>query len=199
MMIVLGLTGGLATGKTTVSNIFSELGYPVVSADEISHNLLLDPIIKQKLVKIFGDDILDRQNNINRTKLGQIVFNDIKYLKKLEHIMNPIIKKKIIEIIEYYKKKSDGLVVIEIPLLFEKGYQDLVDNTMVVTTTSNQQLSRLIKRDKLSESDSKKRIALQMDLKIKSKLAETIIDNSCDVKYVKQQIMEWLKSNKIQK
>ena len=190
-MKFIGLTGSIATGKSTVARMFEEFGCYVIDADKLVHE-----IYKQgeegyaKVVKAFGNEILDKNKNIDRKKLAQIVLKDKEKLKKLESIVHPIVEKKRNEILnKIAKSKKDAIVIYDVPLLFEKGMQDMFDCVIVVWTDKKTQIKRLIKRNNLSKEEAEKRINLQMSIDKKRELADIVIDNSKSLDYTKKQVL----------
>ncbi|SFB83742.1 dephospho-CoA kinase [Alkalibacterium subtropicum] len=193
---VLGLTGGIASGKSTVSRYFKESGFPVIDADVIARKVMEpgEPAYL-KVIEHFGQEILNKDRSINRKKLGNIVFNDSEKLRQL----NALVQKEIFT--EIMKKKRElsqnehKLIVLDIPLLYEAGYDKAVDEVMVVYVDYSTQLSRLKKRDQLAEGAAVKRIEAQEPLKSKKDKADVVIDNSGSREQTKRQIDDWLTEN----
>lgn len=177
------LTGGIATGKTTVANLFKEFGARVVDADKIVHRIMdEDPAIKQKIVEYFGQDILD-QGKINRRKVGSIVFKDKDKLRFLEELLHPRVLEEMAQ--EVLEAKED-IVVLEIPLLFEKKLN--LKPVVLVYCPREIQIDRLRRRDGLSDDEIENRLSAQIDIEEKRKLADYIIDNSKDIDHTKEQV-----------
>ena len=199
MKKVIGVTGGIATGKTTVSNIIRELGYLVIDSDKISHQILQDKRSKdgyKKIVSEFGTDILESDGSISRKKLGDKVFNDNVSRKKLEDILHPLIKKRIIELID---KSNDELIFVEVPLLFETDFYKLVDKTLLVYVDLDNQIWRLMKRNNIDFPTALKRIYMQMPIQEKLDLADYVIDNchgEGDLKWQVTQLLNMIKGGK---
>lgn len=190
MTRVIGLTGGIACGKTTVSNILEGLGAIVIDADKIAGNVVergkpaLDEIKKQ-----FGEAVLLENGELDRKKLGNIVFNDAKLLKELNEITHPYIIREIINEINWCKKTyNDRVIILDAALLIEQNLMYLVEEIWLVVTPEEIQLDRLIERDGVDAGEAKKRIDAQMPLKYKEKYAHKIIDNSRDLAYLRAQI-----------
>lgn len=193
MAHVLGLTGGIASGKSTVSRYFKEIGFPVIDADIIAREVMEpDELAYKKVINFFGKDILHTDKSINRQKLGEIVFSDRDKLNRL----NTLVREEIFNAIMTKKDKLDGqghrLIVLDIPLLYEAGYDIYVDEVMVVYTDYKTQLERLIKRDGLTEIAAIKRIEAQESLESKKEKADVLIDNTGTIEETKQQIANWL-------
>ncbi|MDI6601132.1 MAG: dephospho-CoA kinase [Thermoanaerobacteraceae bacterium] len=189
-MKVIGLTGGIASGKSTVSNILKGLGAYIIDADEISREIIKKGSEAWKeIVDYFGSDILLPNGEIDRKKLGNIVFADKEKLDKLNAITHPRIIKRITEIIEKEKKKGkEKAVVLDAAILVEMGLQSMVDEIWVVSVDKDMQIKRLIERDKLSYENAINRIRVQMPLSEKVKYADYVIDNSKDIGYIRNQV-----------
>ncbi|MFQ5953153.1 MAG: dephospho-CoA kinase [Candidatus Omnitrophota bacterium] len=171
---VIGVTGGLATGKTTVVDMFVAKGAVKIDADVVSHRLLLeDEDIKRKVTKVFGDDIVVN-GEIDRRKLAEKVFFDKEGLEYLDRILHPAI---IGRIKEEIKRNKDKVVVLDAPLLVETDLQDIVDIVVVVFCDHETQIKRAADRG-ISEHEAKSIIAMQMPMTEKVKFADFTIDNS---------------------
>lgn len=197
MTKILGLTGGIAMGKSTISNFLRDKGIPIVDADETAHAVLEFKAVKVQLVKAFGPPILNEQKQVNRKQLGKIVFVESKKLGELNQIVQPVIRQEIIRQLKSFTTES--VVVLDAPVLFEQGYETLVDCIMVVSTTPAEQLRRLMERDHLTREDAQKRIDAQMPIEIKQKKADVTIDSSGSIEATQKQVIEWLvKQNLLQ-
>ena len=175
--MIIGLTGGIATGKSQSSKIFKELGCYIIDADKLSRTLTTkDSKCLKEIVETFGTDILNYNGTLNRKKLGQIVFNDKQAKMDLERIIHPHIIKKTNEIIA--KKYNKTNIIVDAPLLFEVGLDRVCDKVIVIYARYHIQITRFMKRDNLSKEEAIKRIALQMPIEDKMKLADITIDNS---------------------
>lgn len=194
-MIKIGLTGGIASGKSSVARIIANHGIPVINADEISHSLLeKGSDTYNKVLQKFGDVILDKDGAINRKELGRLVFSDNSALKKLEQILHPVIIQEIIEQLYSMEKAGYQLVIVEVPLLFEAGMENLFDYIWVVSTTPDKQLLRMIKRDKLSDNEAKQRLNNQLPLTEKEQKAHAVIYNNKDLDALEARVLELLKT-----
>ena len=175
--MIIGLTGGIATGKSQSSKIFKELGCYIIDADKLSRTLTTkDSKCLKEIVETFGTDILNYNGTLNRKKLGQIVFNDKQAKMDLERIIHPHIIKKTNEIIA--KKYNKTNIIVDAPLLFEVGLDRVCDKVIVIYARYHIQIARFMKRDNLSKEEAIKRIALQMPIEDKMRLADITIDNS---------------------
>ncbi len=177
-MIVIGLTGSIGSGKSTVSNILKKKNMNIIDADEISRKIFDDKKNLDTLVKCFGGEILNSDNELDRKKLGSIVFSDEDNLKKLNSITHPIIISKIKASINKFKKQRQKFIILDAPLLIEANLLNLVDMVLLVMCNENIQIKRIIKRDNISKEDTILRIRSQMSVEDKKKYADYIIDNS---------------------
>jgi len=175
-MLLIGLTGSLGTGKSTVAAMFAKRGAKVIDADAIIRDLLTQnkKIIK-KVAKSFSGAILEN-NTINRSELAKIVFKHPRELKKLTDILYPEALKVVKSLISQYK--YGPLVILDVPLLFESGWNKITDTNIVVKAKKYQQMQRAQKRLKITQGDFKRRLQNQMPLKQKCDMADIIIDNS---------------------
>ena len=195
MAKILGLTGGIASGKTTVSNYFKKLKVDVVDADEIAHEIMRagQPVVGE-IAAYFGEEILLENGEINRERLGKIVFESDEKREKLNQIVQKKIRKKIKE--ERDKLLDKELIVLDIPLLYEQSYEDLVDQVMVVSVKETVQKKRLMDRNsQLTEEDAMNRIASQMSLEEKVRKADIVIDNNGSIENTMEQVRDWLKES----
>ena len=176
--MIIGITGSIACGKSTVSNYLKSKGYIVIDADKIGHEALDDDYIKEKLILAFGNEILE-DNKINRQKLGELVFGSSSNLNVLNSIVHPEIRKKILEKID--KNNDKELIFIDVALLFEAKFDDLVDKIIVVYVDENTQLTRLMKRNSISKKEALSRIVSQMSPIEKAKLGDYTVNNNLDV------------------
>jgi len=176
--MIIGITGSIACGKSTVSNYLKSKGYIVIDADKIGHEALDDDYVKEKLILAFGNEILE-DNKINRQKLGELVFGNSSNLNVLNSIIHPEIRKKILEKID--KNNDKELIFIDVALLFEAKFDDLVDKIIVVYVDKNTQLTRLMKRNSISEKEALSRIVSQMSPIEKAKLGDYTVNNNLDV------------------
>lgn len=190
-MFVIGLTGSFASGKTSVAKMFKDLGAKVLDADKIVHTLLADDKPCRRLIaRQFGSEII-KKGGVDRKQLAGIVFKNQKHLKKLEAILHPRVRTYIKdEIGRLRKRNARAVIVLEVPLLFEAGFDRLCDTTVVVTARKALQIKRAQARTGLSAKEINQRIKSQMALKEKALLADYIIDNSKNTKKTKRQVMQ---------
>jgi len=175
-MFSVGLTGGIASGKTTLSNLFAGLGVPVIDTDLISRELLEPGEIGYKQVcDHFGDNITNANNEIDRARLRQIVFSDADEKTWLETMLHPLIYQRSHDAILEHATANYVLVVI--PLLFETNFQSLVDRILVVNCPAELQLERLVKRDHIDETLALKMLGQQLSNSARLARAHDIVDN----------------------
>lgn len=187
-MKVIGLTGGIATGKSTVSAYLKKKGFPIVDADIAARKAVEKGSdgLKQ-IVATFGEAILTVDQSLDRAKLGAIIFSDSEKREQLNQIVHPIVR----DIME--KEKNEALethqyVIMDIPLLFENQLQQTVDEVWLVYTNKNIQLERLMHRNQLTQSEALKRIESQMPIDEKRNLADVVIENNLDLEHLYDQI-----------
>ena len=183
----IGLTGGIATGKTTVADIFSSLGIEIIDTDEIAKEAVKpgEPALKL-IIDSFGEDIIEKKSKkLDRRKLRKIIFENNEYKKKLESILHPIIRKKTLDLLLETKSKY---VIIVVPLLIETGFIEIVDYVIVVDCPRKTQLQRLLERDKISKKDGENIIKNQINREDRLKKADTVIDTSKDIKSIINQV-----------
>lgn len=192
--IILGLTGGIATGKSTVLTEYKKLGARIIDADLIAHRIIRKGTkVYKTIINKFGKYILKQNREIDRKKLAGIIFSNSKKRKLLEKITHPEIIKEIKNQIKCYLTSSHHLIVLDAPLLFEKKLTNLVDKTLLVWVPKKIQIKRLVNRDEITRKEAIKRISAQMPLNKKKRLSDYIIDNSKPLKNVRCCVREILK------
>lgn len=193
-MFLIGITGGIASGKSTVSKLLTNYGCTVVDADEISKSIML-PGCKayNECITIFGKDILGNGGFIEREKLAEIIFNNKEKRKQLNKITHPEIRKSLI--IQIFKAFFYGqrFVICDIPLLIESNLCWFFKEIVVVYTSQDIQLIRLMNRNKLSEIEAKARIESQLKLEDKLKFATFVIDNNSSFLHTEKQVAKLYK------
>jgi len=175
MILIIGITGSIACGKSLVSNYLQEKGYTIIDADKIGHMALENDEVKKQLVNKFGKSIL-KDNEVNRVTLGKLVFQNNENLKELNNIIHPQIRKNISEQIQVHK--NEKLVFVDVPLLFEAKFDDLVEKIIVISLDEKIQLERLMNRNSLSKEEALQRIKSQIPVREKEKLGDYVVDNS---------------------
>lgn len=176
--MIIGLTGGIATGKSTVTKMLAELGIPVIDADKIAREVV-EPNEKayEQIVAHFGKDILFSDGTLNRKKLGSIIFNDESERKVLNGIVHPAIHEEMERQRTEYLKQHET-IVFDIPLLFEGQTAMNFDKTLLVAVSEDVQFKRLLERDQMGEDDARQRIKSQIPISEKISLADEVIDNN---------------------
>lgn len=186
---VIGITGGIASGKSSVSTFIKELGFSVIDADVVAREVV-EPGEEayHEIVKEFGESILMPEGDINRAKLGDLIFNNEDKRLKLNSIVHPAVRKRMRELAEKAFQDGAETVFMDIPLLFESKLTFMVEKTLLVYVDEAIQLARLMNRNSLSEKDALARIASQMPLKEKKALADAVVDNNGDLEETKEQV-----------
>jgi len=179
----IALTGGIATGKSTVASLFMMHGFLTIDADKIAHKILDENI--SKISELFGDKYI-KDNKVNRPELGKLIFNNIQEKKKLENFVHPLIKQQIIKDAKIFEEQKKPYL-IDIPLFFENKNYD-IKNSIVVYTPKDIQIERLTIRDKSSKEDALSRINNQMDIEEKKLLANYVIDNSKNLRNLQNEV-----------
>lgn len=178
--MIVGLTGGIATGKTTVAAMLRKAGARIIDADRISHKVVAPgkPAWKQ-ILAVFGKQVLQADNTIDRKRLGAVVFNDSGLRRQLENIIHPLVYAQINTEVEHYRRTDpQTLIVQDIPLMMETGAHARFTEVILVYIPPEAQLRRLMQRDAISEAEARSRIDAQMPIDAKRDLATIIIDNS---------------------
>jgi len=181
-MIVIGLTGGIGTGKSEVARIFQELGAVLINADQIGHQAYtLHSEIWQEVVKAFGEEILQPNGEIDRKKLGSIVFADPDQLTRLNQIMHPRMARMVAQQVQELREQGADVVVVEAALLFEAGWDSLVGEVWSTESPEYLVIKRLQSRSGLSQEEAKKRIGSQMSGEERKSRSQVVVDNSGDL------------------
>lgn len=179
-MLIIGLTGGIASGKSVVAKLLEEKGAHLIDADTLAREAVEpDRPAWQEIVNWLGESVLLPDQTIDRVKLANLVFNDRRMLEKLNKIVHPWVGSRFIAISEEIKKREpDATLVYDIPLLIEAGMQNMVNHILLVYVPREVQIARLQLRDGLSRAEAELRLKAQMPLEEKRKHADTVIDNS---------------------
>jgi dephospho-CoA kinase len=194
MALTIGLTGGIASGKSTVTKMLRGLGIPVIDADQVARDVVkVGGEAYEQIIKTFGQDILQENGEIDRAKLGAIVFYNEQERKKLNAIVHPAVRRRMLAEKEAYVQKGAKTIVLDIPLLFESELTHLIDKIIVVYVDNDIQLERLMKRNGFSEEEALARIRSQMPLHEKVKKADAVINNNGTIEETKQQLLRILK------
>ena len=198
-MPFIGLTGGLGTGKTTVLKLFKNSGAYTIDADKLVHQILKKPSTIKKLAAIIGKGILIERaakTFINKKRMADIIFNDVQKRKSVEKLIHPEVMKAAKDFkIKILAKKSDAIIVFEVPLLLEAGYEKIFDKIIVVYCSKAKAVERLRKRG-LSKEQALKRMRAQMPISRKKAYADFLINNNFDIAKLRQQTQIILKKLK---
>ncbi|EKZ1457790.1 dephospho-CoA kinase [Listeria monocytogenes] len=189
----IGLTGSVATGKSTVSNMIQQAGIPLVDAD-IAARKVVEPGTEglKEIVAYFGEEILLADGTLDRAKLGEIIFKDKEKREKLNEIIHPRVKDYMLEARERFFRAGEELVFFDIPLLFESHLESLVDQIVVVWTTPETELKRLMERNNLTKEDALRRIESQMGIDEKARKADFVIDNNESLEKTQKQVYTFI-------
>ncbi len=190
-MTVVGLTGSICSGKSTIAKFLARMGAAVISADEIGHEAY-EPHCEtwQQVVDAFGKGILTADNQIDRKKLGEIVFKDPEALERLNGIMHPGMHRVAEKRIERLKREGAEVIVLEAPLLVEAKWLDLVDEVWVAKVSKANAIERCRERSGLSEAQARARIASQLSSEEKAKYADVVIDTNVSLPEVEARVKE---------
>lgn len=194
MSLTVGLTGGIASGKSTVSSLLIKKGYTVIDAD-IEARLAVEKGEEayQEILRHFGERVLLKDGSIDRAELGSIIFHNETERKALNSIVHPAVRKRMTALKERAISRKEHLIILDIPLLFESKLQYMCDKTLLVYADENIQLQRLMQRNQLSEKEAMARIQSQMPLKDKKALADAVIDNNGTIEETEKQLWGILK------
>ncbi len=188
-MIVIGLTGNIGTGKSTVRTILEELGATTIDADKLGHELLYESkTIYDELIKEFGKTILDKNNRIDRKKLSDVAFISKDAQSRLNRIMHSAIDMEVRKRIEQYRNRGDKVVVLEAALLFEAKKDPPIDITWITVAPRKVILNRLKARQDMSEEEILARLEKQMPPEEKIKYADVVIDTNCSMEELREKI-----------
>jgi len=190
-MVVIGLTGGILSGKSTISGMLAEKGAVIIDADRIGHEAYKPGTgAWQELRDAFGDGILTVNGEIHRERLGEIVFADPDALVRLNRIVHPRMREMVREEIDRLKGEGVAVVVLEAPLLIEASWTDLVDEVWVAVAPEKVVVKRLKERGGLSEEQARARIRSQISTEARAKHADIIIDTDCELSEVRARVDE---------
>jgi len=190
-MKVIGLTGGIGSGKSTVSQFLAELGAVIIDADRVGHEAFKpDTELWREVVAAFGRQVLTPSGDIDRKKLGKIVFGNAELLARLNQIMHPRMYDMVKVQLEEYRRWGVEVVVLEAPLLLEAGWTSLVDEVWVAIAAESTVLKRLQERVGLSKEESLARIRSQLSSEERIKRADVVINTDCSLDEVKARVRE---------
>jgi len=187
---IIGLTGGIASGKSTVSKILKDLGATIVDADVIAREVVKkgEKALKD-IENYFGKDVINDDGTLNRKKLGRIVFNDYEKLNILNQITHPEIRKRVYREFRKHEENGEKIIFYDCPLLYETNYQNDVTETWLIYVDKETQIQRLMKRDNLTREEAEIRINAQKELRDKIEMSDVIIYNSFSIEELKNDIL----------
>jgi dephospho-CoA kinase len=189
-MIKVGLTGGIGSGKTTVAKVFEEFGIPVYYADTEAKKFLKTDFVKKSLVKFFGESVIAGDGEVDKAVLASIIFNDKKSLLRVNSLIHPLVRQ---DFALWALEREDlPYVILEVAILFENGFDLLVDKTITVTAPLEQRIERAVKRDNSNKEDIEARMKNQWPQDKITDLADYVIDNA-DESLILPQIL-WIDS-----
>ncbi len=192
-MRVFGLTGGVASGKGVVAARFRELGIPVLDADELAREVVAPGTSGlSAVVERFGSEILGQDGQLNRSALAQLVFSDRARLQELNSIVHPLVQRRLEQHLASFEAQGADLACYEVPLLFENGLQERLRPVVLVAASPDTQVARATKRSGWTEEQARARMAAQMPLSRKRRLADFIIDNDGSLNDTRQQATQVL-------
>ena len=196
-MKIVGLTGGISSGKSTVSSYLKQLKIPVIDADEVARKVV-EPNSQgaREIRKTFGSDVFEEDRSLNRQKLGALIFSNAENRQKLDDLLQPLIKIMILDEIEEYRQKGENMIVLDLPLLFEKQYEELCEEIIVVYIPKELQLERLMRRNQYTKQEALSRIDSQLSIEEKRKRATVLLDNQGTIQQLYQQVEQWLVETK---
>ncbi len=196
-MKIIGLTGGIASGKSMVASILKDMGATVIDADQLARKVV-EPgtVAHREIVETFGSGILLPDGGIDRKALGAIVFSDAEARKRLERITHPAIRKLAEQLLEAERLKGTEIVFYMVPLLLEAGLASTVDEIWIVYADNDTQMQRLMKRDLIGEEEARRKIAAQMPMDEKIRFGHKIIDNTGTPEETRIKVMDlWRELN----
>ena len=199
-MIIIGLSGQSGAGKTTALEIFEEKGFEVLDCDKVSrHVMKKDTPCTKELIFVFGEEILFEDGEINRKKLGEIVFFDKEKLAILTEITHRYIKEEIYKEIEKAKRENKKVFVLDAPLLFESGLDKICDITLGIVASKEKRIDRIVERDGITREIAEKRIESQLDEEKLKKLTHVTIENNLSIEEFEKAIYTFIESKGLEK
>lgn len=187
--MIIGLTGSIASGKSTISAMLKDKGYPIIDADLVAR-LVVEPGTSnlQEIEREFGSSVINKDGTLNREALGKLIFNDPAKRKQLNDLMHPAIRSEMFRQRDEHLKSGQKTLIMDIPLLFESRLQHFVDKILVVSVTEEMQLQRLMNRNSLTKDEATARIQSQLPISEKEKGADAVIYNNGTIEQSKEQL-----------
>jgi len=190
LSLKIAIAGNIASGKTTVEKVFQECGYNVLDTDKIGHDILASDV-RLEIIKAFEGEDISNGDEIDRKKLGDVVFSSYHARKKLENIVHPIIRTRLEEY--FYQHNDDEVILVAIPLVFEAKMEDLFDKIIFVFADDEIRLERLMARNNLSQADAMKRINSQMSQFMKLEESDYVFHNNGTLDNLRNQVKDFVK------
>lgn len=191
--MIIGLTGSIASGKSTVANMLSEMGFPIIDADLVARVVVEKGTTTLETIKeVFGTQVIHEDGTLNREELGALIFSDPSKRKQLNDIMHPAIREEMLVQRQQLVQQGHPVIIMDIPLLFESRLQSFVDKILVVTVTEQKQLERLMARNGFTHEEARLRIQSQLPLSVKEEGADAVIYNNETIEETKQQLQKIL-------
>lgn len=192
-MYLIGLTGGMGSGKSTVADCLRSNGIPVIDADVIAHKIMNEENTLDKIHEIFGKNVFDKDGSLNKVKFSSVLFTNTVKRKKLNEFVHPKVWTEMMNETEKYVTKGSKVIFLDVPLLIESGWHTRVNETWLVKADYNERIERLRLRTNLSTEEIKKRIEIQMPESEKEEYADKIINNDGTIEETEKQVIEELK------
>lgn len=183
MILKIGLTGNIGSGKTSVAQVFEVLGIPVFYADDESKKLFLNPDVKKELIQLFGNDIITKSKQVDKQKLASIVFNDKTKLEQLNNLLHPLVYERYLA---WINKQQATYTILEAAILFESGFNKYVHQSICVYADKKSRIERIVTRDSYKKEQIKARMDNQLDDEQKNKLADFLVNNNDDEMIIPQ-------------
>ena len=191
-MYLIGLTGGMGSGKSTVADCLRSNGTPVIDADVIAHKIMNEESTLDKIHEIFGKNVFDKDGSLNKVKFSSVLFTNTVKRKKLNEFVHPKVWTEMMNETEKYVTKGSKVIFLDVPLLIESGWHTRVNETWLVKADYNERIARLRLRTNLSTEEIKKRIEIQMPESEKEEYADKIINNDGTIEETGKQVIEEL-------
>ena len=191
-MYLIGLTGGMGSGKSTVADCLRSNGIPVIDADVIAHKIMNEESTLDKIHEIFGKNVFDKDGSLNKVKFSSVLFTNTVKRKKLNEFVHPKVWTEMMNETEKYVTKGSKVIFLDVPLLIESGWHTRVNETWLVKADYNERIERLRLRTNLSTEEIKKRIEIQMPESEKEEYADKIINNDGTIEETGKQVIEEL-------
>lgn len=191
-MYLIGLTGGMGSGKSTVADCLRSNGIPVIDADVIAHKIMNEESTLDKIHEIFGKNVFDKDGSLNKVKFSSVLFTNTVKRKKLNEFVHPKVWTEMMDETEKYVTEGSKVIFLDVPLLIESGWHTRVNETWLVKADYNERIARLRLRTNLSTEEIKKRIEIQMPESEKEEYADKIINNDGTIEETGKQVIEEL-------